>query len=368
MSLSYRRLFSLASALVAAAGVWQSDHSITHASSTTTRINPITASTNSSIAPRYQVVEVNIGHDSRVYSNVWEGPKVNVTFVSPSGRSFVVGAFYHSANLWKARFAPAETGNWNWTLSWTDSEGTQTGHGVFSCVDSAERGWVRRHPTNPYRMVYEDGTLFSAIGIGDCVNDWNSSGSPFDDDFGLDGGPRPTHTGGGTTTSLGNYLTAYQQAGFNLFRWSVDNCSFKLWNVISPSGNRYLETEGKWGDQLLTSLRQHSFRVHLGVFGFAPAFPNDPADTEKMNAVKRYIKYVVDRYGAYVDFWELMNEATVDDQWYQTVATYLRSVDPYAHAITTSFPRPDIHQMKSILLTGISQRTNCNRTPSLSTG
>jgi Domain of unknown function (DUF5060) len=181
MSLSYRRLFSLASALVAAAGVWQSDHSITHASSTTTRINPITASTNSSIAPRYQVVEVNIGHDSRVYSNVWEGPKVNVTFVSPSGRSFVVGAFYHSANLWKARFAPAETGNWNWTLSWTDSEGTQTGHGVFSCVDSAERGWVRRHPTNPYRMVYEDGTLFSAIGIGDCVNDWNSSGSPFDD-------------------------------------------------------------------------------------------------------------------------------------------------------------------------------------------
>jgi hypothetical protein len=192
--------------------------------------------------------------------------------------------------------------------------------------------------------------------------------APHSTTFGLDGGPRPTHTGGGTTTSLGNYLTAYQQAGFNLFRWSVDNCSFKLWNVISPSGNRYLETEGKWGDQLLTSLRQHSFRVHLGVFGFAPAFPNDPADTEKMNAVKRYIKYVVDRYGAYVDFWELMNEATVDDQWYQTVATYLRSVDPYAHAITTSFPRPDIHQMKSILLTGISQRTNCNRTPSLSTG
>ena len=63
---------------------------------------------------------------------------------------------------------------------------------------------MRRHPTNPFRMVYEDGTLFPGIGIGDCVNDWNGSGSPFDDDFGLDGGQRSTHTGVGRTTSLEN--------------------------------------------------------------------------------------------------------------------------------------------------------------------
>ena len=118
MSLSYRRLFSLALALVAAAGVWQSDHSVTRASSRRIGLNPITASTNSSVAPRYQVIEISIGHESRVYSNVWEGPNVNVTFNSPGGKKFVVGAFYYSANLWKARFAPAETGNWSWAVSW----------------------------------------------------------------------------------------------------------------------------------------------------------------------------------------------------------------------------------------------------------
>src|SRR5580765_2999566 len=108
MSLSYRRLFSLALALVAVAGLWQSDHSVSQASSRKIRINSITAGTNSSTVPRYQVIEVNIDHDSLAYSNVWEGPQVSVTFNSPGGRNFVVGGFYHSANLWKARFAPAE--------------------------------------------------------------------------------------------------------------------------------------------------------------------------------------------------------------------------------------------------------------------
>jgi hypothetical protein len=350
MSVSHRRLFSLALALLAGAGLWHSDRSVTEASGFITRsallTNPITAAINSGTVPRYQVAEVTIGHDSTVYSNVWEGPNVNVTFTSPSGKSFVVGGFFYSANTWKARFAPSETGSWSWSVSWTDSEGTQTAQGTFTCTSSAERGWLRRHPTNPFRVVYEDGTLFSGIGIIDCFNDFDGSGSPFDDDWGLDGGTRPAHTGEGRTTSLENYLTAYQGAGFNLFRWSVDNCSFKLWNVISPAGNSYLETQGRWGDQFVASLRQHGFRVDMGVFGFAPAFPNDSADTEKMNAVKRYIKYVVDRYGAYVDFWELMNEASADDEWYRTVAEYMRSIDPYAHAITTNLPRPDLPQIE----------------------
>jgi hypothetical protein len=67
----------------------------------------------------------------------------------------------------------------------------------------------------------------------------------------------------------------------------------------------------------------------------------------QMDAVKRYVKYVVDRYGAYVDFWELMNEfpnppATISDDWYKQVGEYLRSVDPYKHPISTSWQRPDL--------------------------
>ena len=53
-------------------------------------------------------------------------------------------------------------------------------------------------------------------------------------------------------------------------------------------------------------------------------------------------KFVVDRYGAYVDFWELVNEATVSDEWYRQIAQYVRQIDPYQHPISTSWEKPNI--------------------------
>ena len=137
------------------------------------------------------------------------------------------------------------------------------------------------------------------------------------------------------TVDVGTYLGAYQAAGVNLFRWSVDNCAFNLYQRIAPQGNVYMEREGNWGDRLVRELRSHGFRVYMSIFGFNPPFATD-ASPEQINAVERYVKYVVDRYGAYVDFWELMNEAQVSTAWYTQIATYLRSVDPYHHPIATS--------------------------------
>ena len=54
-----------------------------------------------------------------------------------------------------------------------------------------------------------------------------------------------------------------------------------------------------------------------------------------------YHKYVVDRYGAYVDVWELMNEQNkVPPEYFSTVIPYLRSYDPYHHLLSTSDPQP----------------------------
>src|SRR6266511_2372512 len=79
----------------------------------------------------------------------------------------------------------------------------------------------------------------------------------------------------------------------------------------------------------------------MTIFGSKPPFAHD-ASLEEINAVKRYVKYVVDRYGAYVDFWELMNEAQASTAWYTQIAKYLRSIDPYHHPIATSLERPDL--------------------------
>jgi uncharacterized protein (TIGR03437 family) len=151
----------------------------------------------------------------------------------------------------------------------------------------------------------------------------------------------------GHLTDMETYLNAYGAAGFNLFRWSVDNCAFGLWDSIDPTGNRYREAEGKFGDSLVKALREHGLRVFMTIF-HTPVFSAESNDSAKMAAVMRYVKYVVDRYGAYVDFWELMNENPsaqnpVDEQWYRIVTDYLKTVDPYAHLVSTNFPRPDLN-------------------------
>ena len=139
---------------------------------------------------------------------------------------------------------------------------------------------------------------------------------------------------------IDSYLASYSAAGVNLFRWSVDNCAFGLQKSIQPSGNVYLADNGVYGDQLVAKLRQHGFRTYMVLFN-APPFASNPSPAQ-LDAIKRYVKYVVDRYGASVDFWELMNESTVSDGWYASVIPYLRSVDPYRHPISTSDERPNI--------------------------
>ena len=290
---------------------------------------------------RYGVVEFDIQHGESPYANVWEGPSISVFLTSPSDSQFNIGGFYHSKNLWKARFAPREIGTWRWALEWHDGRGNQVTQGTFDVNPGdpgAAKGPVRRHRENPFRLVFEEGSLYPAIGIGDCIPGPNAD--PAKLHWGLDGEMRAGHHDG-SNVDIDTYLNAYSQAGFNLFRWSVDNCAFKLWERIDSTGNVYLEEEGKFGDTLVTKLRNYGFRVYMTIFN-RPAYPAASADSAKMGAVKRYAKYVVDRYGAYVDFWELMNESSADDNWYSIVANYIRSVDPYNHLISTSNPRPDL--------------------------
>lgn len=79
-----------------------------------------------------------------------------------------------------------------------------------------------------------------------------------------------------------------------------------------------------------------------GLFGYQNVFNDHPDDAEGMAKIKRFIKYSVDRWGAYVDVWEFLNEQKAADGWYAQMTPYLRSIDPYGHPITTSWERPEL--------------------------
>ncbi len=296
--------------------------------------------------PRYGIFEQTFNWTSPGYSNPWEQVQVTMTLTPPAGPTVTVGGFYYGPDTWKARFAPAATGQWTWQASISDGMQSAQFSGTFSVVESDAPGFVRRRTGNAFRWVLDDGSPYYPLGIGDCINDVDQSGSPLDN-WGFDGGFRqPGDPDYGSITDIDTYFGAYGAAGVNLFRWSVDTCAFGLYDTIDPSGNVYKVQEGRFGDQLVEKLRQYGLRPYMVIFGFAPPFPNDAADASKMAAVQRYVKYVVDRYGASVDFWELMNEypnppAAIDHDWYNQIGGYLRSVDPYRHPISTSFPVTD---------------------------
>lgn len=392
-------LLTLALAAVAAGG----------ASGFLGRLSPGATPTSTQLATvdRYSVLELTFEHDETALVNPWEDVSVRVTLRSPQ-RSMSVGGFRYSPGIWKTRVAPGDTGRWHWSAEISDMRGSTVQEGQFDVVDRGAPGFVGTNPLNPYRFVTSNGKPYLPIGYEHSLSDDTGNGTPFDE-IGFDGGtpsacsadPRcitvRRHDGSvrwsGWVTDLNTELDAFAKGGFNLYRWSVDNASFKLWDKIEPSGNVYLEREGRWGDELVSGLRRHDIRVFMTIFGAPPYLDENcgprttgtglaaphaaashsasgadrhanstgppghhttpghqtggcdaaTADGSGLNAVKRYARYVVDRYGAYVDFWELMNEGKgASDVYVNELAAAIRERDPYQHRISTSWERPQL--------------------------
>lgn len=285
------------------------------------------------------VYELTINHP-KTYNNNWEDVTVKVVFNGPIAIN--ISGFFFTDHVWKVRFAPPQTGTWTYTLVFSTPTDSYTATGSLVVIPSDTKGFLRQHPKDPFRLIYPDGTLFNGLGMEDCVLDYNGNGTPLDD-FGFDGDFR-TATYAGSRTTLKTYMTAYGAtgAGFNLFRWTTDNCSFRLYNTITTTGNTYLVNEGLSGDTLVRSLKENKMRIWLTFFG-APVFANINGSTPlEEAAIKRYIDYVVARYGAYTDIWELFNESSASDYYYQAIASYIKSIDPYKRLISVSDERPQL--------------------------
>ena len=212
-------------------------------------------------------------------------------------------------------------------------------------------GFVRRHPENPFRFVFDDGTPYFPIGVQDCWGDGNHNGTVLDE-FSMEGPfrtdlkdppalpPGPLFVRGPSSNpqNADVFFRYFGQCGFNLYRFSQKNCSYELYRDL----DHYLVQEGIMTDELLQCARKYGFRVFYGLFGYQPVFNKEPDNAEGLAKVKRFIKYSVDRWGAYVDFWEFLNEQHADDRWYEAMIPYLKSIDPYQHPITTSWERPEL--------------------------
>ncbi len=306
--------------------------------------------------PRYGIFELVLRHNGH-YENNFLDVAVAAVFTAPSGSHRNARGFYYTSDVWSVRFSPDEPGHWTYSYLVTGKGGfRQQGGGAFDCLPSDAEGSVRRNPDNPYGWVFENRTgstprPYFPIGLQDCVRVRDGRLAA----MAVDGEERD---GTARRVSTDEYFDLYGRAGFNLFRFSQRNCSYLLLDDLG----QYLETEAMATDELLATARRHGFRVMFGLFGsyeiesqreasFLDVIKRflggwfeggDQAGGSALTQQKHFVDYCIARWGVYVDFWELLNERHVSDEWTSLMGEYVRAVDPDQKPLSTSWEKPHV--------------------------
>lgn len=310
---------------------------------------------NTDSVPRYGILELSFKHNG-IYDNSFFDVDLQTIFTSPDGAQHSVKGFFYGGDLWKTRFRPDQTGNWSYSYTFSTKNGFQKrGRGAFRSTPSSEDGPVRSSTQNPYRWVFASGKPYFPLGLEECVyvRDGQLPGTAID-------GEDRNHPGRGI--SWDDYFSLYGQAGFNLFRFSQKNCSYSLLDDL----DHYRVMQSMLTDRLLSSAREHGFRVMFGFFGIHGNWPSDnrtvrvfertmnqvlgrhteallyPDDRELIRKEERFVEYCIARWGVYTDFWELLNERQASDKWTTLIAEYTRSADLDHKPISTSWEKPEL--------------------------
>jgi hypothetical protein len=319
---------------------------------------PVSVTPNAASVGRYGIFELTFTHTTK-YTNPWEDVLISASFQAPSGARYTVGGFYYDTNTWKLRFAPRETGSYLWNATFTTPTGSYAASGSLASTASANTGFLRISPANPYQMITEgDGKYFYPIGFNDLVGDWFNTATGRGDgqsgfygdgklDWALGADPAPL------TVDSDTYFAAYRQGKNNFFRWNGQG-TLPIWatgqvNVNGTGKNVYNVGNGKMADEMAMKLQQYGFKYQMAFMADPTLLlPNfDMTNTAKYNSLLSLHRYVINRWGAYVDIWELMNEKSgVPAAYYSAITAFIRANDPYQHPVTTSYvpssPQPGI--------------------------
>ncbi len=296
---------------------------------------------------RWAVVEFELAWDGQ-RENPFQDVDALATATGPDGAATAFDGFYDGDGTWRFRFVPTAHGAWTLDMRLVSggkvvASATQP----IACEGDLRHGFIRVSRKNPYRFEWDDATPYYPIGIQPGGIDGG----------GLDG-PRQTE-GQWRQVPMGEYMDAFRGKA-NLFRIQLG-----VGDARAVAGQVLTGKEGLYRydidfcrklDGALATLRENGFAViltpfqdmstwgdaetALGPIRSAEGF-KDLANADAVRPVKPYLRYLVARYGAWVDVWEIFNEdAYTPDAWLAEMAAFLRERDPYDHIISTDIERP----------------------------
>jgi hypothetical protein len=300
------------------------------------------------VVPQYGVFETSLTLDA-VLDNPFRDATASAVFTAPSGARVKVDGFHYGGNEWRVRFVPQERGAWQYDAMLEAAGRTNVARGSFLCEGVQGHGPLRLSSRNRFRMEYADGTPFYPVGIQTC----NFLRPDFDG---------PNADGSWRAVSNEEWVAAFTGA-VNLVRTqfgqgTTAGCALPLLPVNGPA-DRYDTNLAARIDEVYRLQRQHGLAQILILFqdmslwgtgeGSSNAFgrARNLASYKSVHAAnlklqEQYLRYVVARYGCFVDIWEIFNEDSyAPDDYLAHLAAVIRAADPYRHILTTNYARPD---------------------------
>ena len=312
--------------------------------------------------PVYGIHEIPLAGPQNV-TDPFGGSTCYGDFTGPDGKVVHVEGFFYAPGQWRIRFVPRQEGQWKWTANLEAAGTKQSGKGEFLCQGKAGHGFLRVAKANCLRMEYEDGVAFYPIGIQTC----NFLHPDFD-------GPEKGK-GQGQSIDTPTWLKEFSGA-VNLVRTQFGQgtragCAFAIvpepttqpagapasapakpltvlpldWELCKKLDDTYQLHRQAGMSQILILFQDMSLWGAGGksIFGsLRDQVNNKSIHAPNLPLQEQYIRYIVARYGCFVDIWEIFNEdGFAPDDYLAHLAEVIRKADPYKHLITTNFAHLD---------------------------
>ncbi len=305
------------------------------------------SASNVSSVPRYEKFELTYPYVGN-YANPNDPAQVDVeaVFTAPSGQQQTVPGFFFQnftrsgnvqkeiltqvsgSNSWKVRYAPSEVGSYTYTVTLKDARGTKTlDSGSFTSVSSSNPGFIRAVGLHFQR---DNGQPFIPLGVNSPrFQPVFTSNTPGGDDIWGDG-----------SYGVDAMYKQFMANGVNFFHlwscnWEVG--SAKFWgrpNIGCDSSNFSLPIMNEADSWLVDYIVD---QAHLDNIFVMPILKHrDMGHYTSADQLKA--RYFVARWGYSTNIvaWDFEKEGAyfypVNHAW----ASYMTSIDPYHHLLTTS--------------------------------
>jgi len=310
----------------------------------------------------------------------WENPylqedvALDMFIVAPSGKKLSLPCYYESGesgkeSIWKARFTPQETGNYQYSFKLTKGgrDVSNSPLSKFKVVRSKRDGFL--HVKDFWTLQFDNGKPFRGVGENIC---WESRASDDSKYF------KELHE-----LSKYNYdylLSSLASSGGNFFRTWMCSWNLPIDRNRNFNNHRYTPSDKYYNPSAVERFEHmiylcDSLQLYVMLtlgqgenLGGAAFFTDESAKAKYKNR----LRYIVARWGysPYIGMWEFFNEVDnvqfrnadnpidgkVIVEWHNEMSNYIKQIDPYGHIVTTSISHRDIEGLNAVPDIDINQK------------